>query len=109
MVDDVFLGLLEAINNLFDGHEYSQRGLIGSHQLVSDQLESNLMQCWMHVVSLRLVLEIQVLHHFAGIDVLLRQMVSCKLFTWVSEHILFLKNTHFTDPSRNCGRLGWEA
>ena len=109
MVDDVFLGLLEAINNLFDGHENSQRGLIGSHQLVCDQLESNLMQCWMHVVSLRLVLEIKVLYHFAGIYVLLRQMVCCKLFTRVSEHVLFLENTHFAGPSWNCGRLSWNG
>lgn len=109
MIDDIFLGLMEAINNLLDGHEYCQRGLIGANQLVGDQLESNLMHCWVHIVSLRLVLEIKVLYHFAGIDVLLRQMIGSKLFTWVSEHVLFLKNTHFAGPSWHCGRLGWEA
>lgn len=69
MVDDIPLGLIEAIDYLLDRNQNSKCYLVGANELFSNQLEPNLVHGWVHLILNGLILMIQVHDHLAGIAV----------------------------------------
>ena len=101
MVDHVFLGLSKALYDLLNSHEDCYRGLVASLKLVSHQLKPDIVDRWVNLLRYWLVLVVQVLHHFARVEVLGRHVARSQLLAGVRKHILFFQDAHLAETSRD--------